>query len=87
MRMAALEAMRRPFPQASPVMLEPIMSVELRMPSEYVGDCGQSPGSQERAYPRRAHGDFDSAISALAPMRQLFGFSTELRSRTKGKAF
>jgi elongation factor G len=86
-RMAALEAMKEALSQASPVMLEPIMSVELRMPSEYVGDCVNLLGAKNARILDVRTGDFDSAISALAPMRQLFGFSTELRSRTKGKAF
>lgn len=86
-RMAALEAMKTALSQASPVLLEPIMSVELRMPPEYVGDCVNLLGAKNARILDVRTGDFDSGISAMAPMRQLFGFSTELRSRTKGKAF
>lgn len=86
-RMAALEAMKTALSQASPVLLEPIMSVELRMPPEYVGDCVNLLGAKNARILDVRTGDFDSGITAMAPMRQLFGFSTELRSRTKGKAF
>lgn len=86
-RMAALEAMKAALSQASPVLLEPIMSVELRMPPEYVGDCVNLLGAKNARILDVRTGDFDSGITAMAPMRQLFGFSTELRSRTKGKAF
>jgi len=86
-RMAALEAMKEALGNASPVLLEPIMDVELRMPPEYVGDCVNLLGAKNARILDVRTGDFDSGITAMAPMRQLFGFSTELRSRTKGKAF
>lgn len=86
-RMATLEAMHQALGRAAPAMLEPIMDLELRMPDEYVGDCVNLLGAKNaRILDVRTSG-FDSAISATAPMRQLFGFTTELRSRTKGKAF
>jgi elongation factor G len=86
-RMATLEAMRAALADASPVLLEPIMDVEMRMPPEYVGDCVNLLGAKNARILDVRTGDFDSGITAMAPMRQLFGFSTELRSRTKGKAF
>jgi elongation factor G len=86
-RMAALEAMKSALAAASPVLLEPIMNVELRMPQEYVGDCVNLLGAKNARILDVRTSDFDSGITAMAPMRQLFGFSTELRSRTKGKAF
>ncbi len=86
-RMAALDAMKDALSKASPVLLEPIMSVELRMPQEYVGDCVNLLGAKNARILDVRTSDFESGISATAPMRQLFGFSTELRSRTKGKAF
>ena len=86
-RMATLEAMRSALGDASPVLLEPIMDLEMRMPSEYVGDCVNLLGAKNARILDVRTGDFDSGITAMAPMRQLFGFSTELRSRTKGKAF
>jgi len=86
-RMAALDAMKSALVKASPVLLEPIMDVELRMPPEYVGDCVNLLGAKNARILDVRASDFESGITATAPMRQLFGFSTELRSRTKGKAF
>jgi len=63
------------------------MDVELRMPGEYVGDCVNLLGAKNARILDVRTAEHDSGISALAPMRQLFGFATELRSRTKGKAF
>ncbi|NCD26186.1 MAG: elongation factor G [Deltaproteobacteria bacterium] len=86
-RMATLDAMKSAMAQAAPVVLEPIMSMELRMPAEYVGDCVNLLGGKNARILDVMTSEFESRISAHAPMRQLFGFSTELRSRTKGKAF
>jgi elongation factor G len=86
-RMAALDAMKDALAKASPVLIEPIMSVEMRMPQEYVGDCVNLLGAKNARILDVRTSDFESGITAMAPMRQLFGFSTELRSRTKGKAF
>lgn len=86
-RMAALDAMQRALSAASPVRLEPIMSVELRTPAEYVGECVNLLGIKNARILDVRSPEGGSEIMALAPMRQLFGFATELRSRTKGKAF
>ncbi len=86
-RMAALDAMKLALSQASPARLEPIMDVKLRMPGEFVGDCVNLLGAKNARILDVRTAEHDSGISALAPMRQLFGFATELRSRTKGKAF
>ena len=86
-RMAALDAMKRALAKAAPTRLEPIMDVELRVPSEYVGDCLNLLGAKNARILDVLTSDQDCRIKALAPMRQLFGFATELRSRTKGKAF
>jgi len=86
-RMATLDAMKEALAKASPVLLEPIMDVELRMPQDYVGDCVNLLGAKNARILDVRTSDVESGISASAPMRQLFGFATELRSRTKGKAF
>ncbi len=86
-RMAALDAMKLALSKAHPIRLEPIMDLELRMPGEYVGDCVNLLGSKNARILDVRTSDIESGITATAPMRQLFGFSTELRSRTKGKAF
>ncbi len=83
---AAGEAFRRALAQASPFRLEPIMSVEVVVPAEYlgavIGDLQQ----------RRAHifdvgsGQETRVAQARVPLRVMFGYSTDLRSLTQGRA-
>lgn len=86
-RMATLEAMKEALHGAQPMLMEPIMDVTLTMPSDYLGDCVNLLGGKSAKILDVRNAEQDCGIRALAPMRQLFGFSTELRSRTKGKAF
>jgi elongation factor G len=72
--------------QASPVLLEPIMDVEVTTPEEYFGDVmgnlsskrGQIQGSSERGTAK--------VINAFVPLSEMFGYATDLRSMTQGRA-
>lgn len=86
-RMATLEAMKDALSQARPTIMEPIMDVRMGMPPDYVGECVNLLGAKNARILDVRTDEHDCGIAALAPMRQLFGFATELRSRTKGKAF
>jgi len=80
--MALKEAVRK----ASPVLLEPIMEVEVVTPSDYMGDIigdlssrrGKVEGMSERAGAR--------VIAAYVPLGEMFGYSTTLRSMSQGRA-
>ena len=80
--MAFKEAVRR----ASPVLLEPIMDVEVVTPSDYMGDVigdlsarrGKIGGMTQRA---DAH-----IVAASVPLSEMFGYSTTLRSMSQGRA-
>ncbi len=80
--MAVKEAMKR----ANPVLLEPIMDVEVVMPEEYMGDVmgdlssrrGQIQGMDSRAGAR--------VIRAMVPLSEMFGYATTVRSKTQGRA-
>lgn len=73
-------------PKAAPVLLEPIMSVEVVTPEQYLGDVvgdvnsrrGQVLGSEQRGN--------NQVINATVPLSDMFGYSTDLRSRTQGRA-
>jgi len=71
---------------AKPALLEPIMEVEIGVPDAFVGDVvgllGSKGAKVENMVDRGGH----KTISALAALRQMFGFSTELRSATQGRA-
>jgi len=72
--------------KASPVILEPIMSVEVVVPEEYMGDVigdlnsrrGRIMGMEGRAGAQ--------VVSSMVPLAQMFGYSTDLRSATQGRA-
>jgi len=72
--------------KAAPVLLEPIMKVEVTVPDEYTGDVignlsarrGQIEGMEPR-------GDGVQAIRARVPLAEMFGYATDLRSMTRGR--
>ncbi len=85
-RAAAAEAFRRAASHASPVKLEPIMDVEIVVPEEYlgavIGDINQRRGHVQDVGSRGAK----SVVEAKVALRNLFGYSTEVRSLTQGRA-
>ena len=80
--MAFKEAARR----ANPVMLEPVMDVEVVTPADYMGDVigdlnarrGKVGGMMQRGGAQ--------VIGSSVPLAEMFGYSTELRSMTQGRA-
>ncbi len=85
-RMAASIALRKAIEKATPMLLEPLMDVEITVPDDFVGDVMGLLGAKNA----RIENLFDRAgqktVKALAPLRKLFGFSTDLRSATQGRA-
>ena len=73
-------------PKARPVLLEPVMGVEVVAPDDYLGDVvgdlnsrrGQVQGTEQRGT--------NQVVNALVPLSEMFGYSTDLRSRTQGRA-
>jgi elongation factor G len=85
-RMAAFMAMRNGIDKAKPVILEPIMEVEITTPNEFLGDIIGDLNS------RRAHIEGiesrveSSAVRCLVPLAETFGFAGDLRSLSQGRA-
>ena len=85
-RMAAFMAMRNGIDKAKPVILEPIMEVEITTPNQFLGDIIGDLNS------RRAHiegiesRDESSTIRCLVPLAETFGFAGDLRSLSQGRA-
>jgi elongation factor G len=85
-KLATMEAFVDACKRAKPVILEPIMSVEVVTPDQFYGDVsgnlsskrGQIEGMEERG--------MNKAIKAKVPLSELFGYVTELRSMTQGRA-
>ena len=72
--------------KAKPVLLEPVMAVEIVTPDDYLGDVVgdlNSRRGQVRGTERRSS---NQVISAQVPLAEMFGYSTDLRSRTQGRA-
>jgi len=72
--------------KAAPVLLEPIMAVEVVCPDEYMGDVmGDLSGRRGRVTGMEGRGSAQ-VISAHVPLANMFGYSTDLRSSTQGRA-
>ena len=71
---------------ARPVLLEPIMSVECVTPEDYLGDVvGDLSSRRGRIEGMEARGNVQ-VVRAQVPLSEMFGYSTDLRSRTQGRA-
>ena len=81
-QMAFREAARK----AGPILLEPIMGVEVVTPDEYMGDVmGDLSSRRGRIEGMEARGN-TQVVRAQVPLSEMFGYSTDLRSRTQGRA-
>jgi len=85
-RLAAAMALKSALAKASPVVLEPIMKVEISAPAEFVGDVIGLFGSKGAKIENMYDHAGQKMVQALAPLSSLFGFSTDLRSATQGRA-
>ena len=85
-KIAASTAIKDACSQALPVLLEPIMLVDIITPAEFmgevIGDINARRGEIQAVSPRGAI----SEIKAKVPLRAMFGYSTDLRSATQGRA-
>jgi elongation factor G len=85
-RTAALMALREAVLAGKPEFLEPIMALEIVTPSEFMGDVmGDLNGRRGRVKDIEARGEMQF-IRARAPLAELFGYSTAVRSLTRGRA-
>lgn len=72
--------------QASPVLLEPIMKIEVTTPDEYMGDIIGDLGSKRAQIQGTSQRGQATIIVALVPLSELSGYTTQLRSMSKGRA-
>jgi elongation factor G len=85
-KIAGSMAFKKAAAQADPVLLEPMMAVEVRTPDDYMGDVigdlngrrGQIQAMEERSGVR--------VVKAIVPLSEMFGYVGDLRSRTQGRA-
>lgn len=85
-KIAASMAFKSGMQKASPVLLEPVMKVEVNTPDEYMGDVmGDINSRRGRINGMEASGT-SQIITAEVPLAQMLGYATDLRSKTKGRA-
>ena len=85
-RLACRSAMKQAIKKANPMILEPIMKVEVETPSEYQGPViGDLSSRRGVIYGSNVNGD-DTVIQCGVPLSEMFGYATQLRSMTAGKA-
>jgi elongation factor G len=85
-KIAGQMAFKKAAEMARPVLLEPIMGVEVVTPDEYMGDVmGDLSSRRGRIEGMEARGN-TQVVRAQVPLSEMFGYSTDLRSRTQGRA-
>jgi len=85
-KIAGQMVFRKAAEMAKPVLLEPIMSVEVVTPEDYMGDVmGDLSSRRGRIEGMEARGN-TQVVRAQVPLSEMFGYSTDLRSRTQGRA-
>ncbi|HEY9606899.1 MAG TPA: elongation factor G [Allocoleopsis sp.] len=85
-RVAAKEGFQQAFSKAKPIVLEPIMLVEVETPNDYVGRIQGDLSSRRGLVLGSQTMEGYSAIRAEVPLKEMFGYSTDLRSLTSGQA-
>ena len=86
LRAAASMGLRKACEQAGPVLLEPMMSVEVIVPEEFLGDViGDLNSRGGKVEEIEARGGIQ-VVKAVVPLSRMFGYSTALRSATQGRA-
>jgi len=71
--------------KANPVILEPVMSVEVNVPEEYMGDVMGDMSSRRGRIEGMEDQNGSKVIRGIVPLGEMFGYATDLRSRTQGR--
>ena len=85
-KMAASMAFKEGVQRGAPVLLEPMMKVEVVVPEEFLGDVmGQINGRRGNIQGMEVRPGNAQAIRAMVPLAEMFGYATQLRSATQGR--
>jgi elongation factor G len=85
-KIAGSMAIKEAAKKASPVILEPVMAVEVVTPEEYMGDVIGDLSSRRGKVEGMEQRGTSQVVRALVPLADMFGYATDLRSRTQGRA-
>ena len=84
---AAAMAFRKAVSEAAPVLLEPVMDVEIILPESYLGEViSDLTAKRAKIHGMDSRDGARQAVKAQVPLSEMFGYSTELRSATQGRA-
>jgi elongation factor G len=84
-KIAASMALKNAAQKCNPVLLEPVMKVEVVVPEEYLGDImGHVTARRGRVEGMEARGNAQ-VVRAMVPLAEMFGYATTLRSATQGR--
>ncbi len=84
-KICAMAAMREAYQKAKPTVLEPIMKLETTVPDEYQGSAVGQVNQRRGVIVGTTSFEGSCVIEAEVPLTEMFGYSTDLRSATKGK--
>lgn len=85
-KMAAINAFKEGAQKARPVILEPIMKVEVRTPDEFMGDINGNISSKRGVVEQSSEVGGKTIVNAKVPLSEMFGYTNTLRSMTQGRA-
>jgi elongation factor G len=85
-KIAASMAFKDASKRAHPILLEPVMSVEVVAPKDYMGDVISSLSSRRGKIVSLDSRTVSEAVNAEVPLAEMFGYATNLRSKTQGRA-
>jgi elongation factor G len=85
-KLAAINAMQDGMKQAKPVLLEPVMKLEVVTPEKFLGDVTGSINSKRGLIESMGERGQARVVVAKVPLSELFGYTTQLRSLTEGRA-
>lgn len=84
-KLAGSMAIREAVMKASPVLLEPVMKVEVEVPEDFLGDVMGDLNSRRGNIEGMSSDDGQSKVSAKVPLAEMFGYATDIRSKTQGR--
>ncbi|WP_067516558.1 elongation factor G [Endozoicomonas ascidiicola] len=85
-KIAASQALKKYAPQAQPVLMEPMMKVEVVTPEDYMGDVMGDLSRRRGIVQGMKDTSSGKTIDAQVPLGEMFGYATDLRSATQGRA-
>lgn len=85
-KLAAINAFKEAAARANPVILEPVMKVEVRTPDEYMGDIQGNISSKRGQIEATEEVGGKTIVNAKVPLSEMFGYTNSLRSMTQGRA-